>query len=226
MALIEVEDVERTFDHGGQRVVALHPVRFRVERGEFVVVTGESGAGKSTLLSLIGALDRPDRGRITVAGMDLTSGSASALADFRLRHIGFVFQDFRLLRHLTALGNVRLPLLFANRRRDIDRAEALLRRFDLAHRRTHRPGALSRGELQRVALARALVNDPRLLLLDEPTANLDARNAGVVWDHLAELNRRDGLTILAVTHNRNIASGATRVITLDNGAIAGDEQIV
>lgn len=226
MALIEVEDVERTFDHGGQRVAALQSVSFRVERGEFVVVTGESGAGKSTLLSLIGALDRPDRGRVTVAGMDLTNGSASALADFRLRHIGFVFQDFRLLRHLTALGNVRLPLLFANRRRDVDLAEALLRRFDLAHRRTHRPGALSRGELQRVALARALVNDPHLLLLDEPTANLDARNARVVWDHLTELNRRDGLTILAITHNRDIASGASRVITLDTGAITGDERIV
>ncbi len=225
MTFVELEQVEKVYHQPDQKIVALQPLSLSVEAGEFVVITGESGAGKSTLISLIGALDRPTGGRVSVAGCDLTTMRAAALAEFRLLNIGFVFQDFCLVRHLTALGNVHLPLFFSGRRNSTGRAEAVLRRFEMGHRLHQRPADLSRGEQQRVALARALVNEPRLLLADEPTANLDARNARIVWDHFAELNRDGGLTIIAVTHSHDVARGVGRVITLDNGAVVEDRRI-
>lgn len=228
MAFVDAEGVGKVYDHFGEQTVALRGLRFSVEKGEFVVITGESGAGKTTLLSLIGALDGPTEGRICVAGADLTGMNASALAKFRLDNIGFVFQDFCLVRHLDALGNVRLPLLFSkgpNKRSRADNAEALLRRFNMAHNARRRPAFLSRGELQRVALARALINEPQLLLADEPTANLDARNAQIIWDHFAEMNRDERLTIIAVTHSHDLAPGVTRVLTLDNGSLVEDKRI-
>ena len=225
MPFVEAHDIERVFDAPDQRIEALKPLRFSIEAGEFVIITGESGAGKSTLLSLIGALDRPTAGRMLVDGADYGAMNASALTKFRLHTIGFVFQDFCLVRHLTALGNVRLPLLFSKRLNQGVDAEAVLRRFNMGHRLHQRPAALSRGELQRVALARALINGPRLLLADEPTANLDARNARTVWDYLAELNKNDGLTIIVVTHNRNATTSATRVLTLDDGRLTEDRRL-
>ena len=225
MTFVEADGIEKVYDHPGQTVAALKPLGFSIEEGEYVLITGESGAGKSTLLSLIGALDRPTRGRMRVAGADFGSMSASALAEFRLHNIGFVFQDFCLVGHLSALGNVRLPLLFSRRLNHTGHAESMLRRFNMGHRLNQRPAALSRGELQRVALARALINEPRLLLADEPTANLDARNAGLVWGHFAELNQNDGLTIIVVTHNRNAALGVTRVMALVDGALTEDGRI-
>lgn len=225
MSFVEAHDIERVFDAPDQRIEALKPLRFSIEAGEFVIITGESGAGKSTLLSLIGALDRPTAGRMLVDGADYGAMNASALTKFRLHTIGFVFQDFCLVRHLTALGNVRLPLLFSKRLNKRVDAEAFLRRFNMGHRLHQRPAALSRGELQRVALARALINGPRLLLADEPTANLDARNARIVWNYLAELNKNDGLTIIVVTHNRNATTSATRVLTLDDGRLTEDRRL-
>ncbi len=225
MAFVQAENIEKVYGHASQRITALKPLCFSVEAGEYVTITGESGAGKSTLLSLIGALDRPTRGRLQVAGADLGAIGASALAEYRLRKIGFVFQDFCLVQHLTALGNVRLPLLFSKRLNRSDHGRAMLRRFNMGHRLDQRPAALSRGELQRVALARALNNEPRLLLADEPTANLDARNAQTVWDYFAELNRHDGLTIIVVTHSRHPAPGVTRVMTLDDGCLIEDKRI-
>jgi len=225
MAFVEALDIQRSFDAPDQRIEALKPLSVTIESGEYVMITGESGAGKSTLLSLIGALDRPTGGRMLVDGADIGGMNPSDLARFRLQHVGFVFQDFCLVRHLTALGNVRLPLLFAKRLHNGAAAETLLHRFNMGHRLHQRPSALSRGELQRVALARALVNNPKLLLADEPTANLDARNARVVWDHLAELNANDGLTVIVVTHDRHAAPGATRRLTLDDGQLVDDAPI-
>lgn len=225
MAFVEADNIEKIYDCPDQRIAALKPSSFSIEEREYVIITGESGAGKSTLLSLIGALDRPTGGRMCVAGADFGTMSPSAMAEFRLHNIGFVFQDFCLVRHLTALGNVRLPLLFSKRLNDGKGAEAMLQRFNMGHRLHQRPAALSRGELQRVALARALINEPRLLLADEPTANLDARNARIVWDHFAELNQNDGLTIIVVTHNPHVAAGVTRVMTLDDGSLIEDRQI-
>lgn len=225
MPFIGLENVQMVYEDAQQRVEALKPLRLTIDAGEFVTIAGESGAGKSTLLSLIGALDAPTAGCIRVGGEELTSMGPAELAAFRLRHFGFVFQDFCLVRHLTAIGNVRLPLFFARRLDRTDRAEALLRRFNMGHRLHQHPASLSRGELQRVALARALINEPVLLLADEPTANLDAANARIVWEHFAELNRRDGLTIIAVTHSHHLAPGVTRVMTLDQGTIIEDRRI-
>ena len=205
--------------------MALNEISFVLEAGEFVVVTGESGAGKSTLLSLMGALDKPTSGRVCVADTDLTASNSTDLANFRLRNIGFVFQDSCLVRHLSALANVRLPLLFSRRQNNSNIAESILRRFNMENRLAHRPGSLSRGEQQRVALARALVNEPCLLLADEPTANLDARNARIIWECFAELNRRDGLTIVGVTHSHKLAQGVTRVLELDNGSLVSDRRL-
>ena len=224
MPFAEADDIGKVYSYPGQQVVALKPLRFSIEAGEYVMITGESGAGKSTLLSLIGALDRPTSGRMCVAGADFATMNPAAMARFRLHNIGFVFQDFCLVRHLSALGNVRLPLLFSRHPKD-DRAETMLRRFNMGHRLDQRPASLSRGELQRVALARALINNPRLLLADEPTANLDARNARIVWDHFAELNENDGLTIIVVAHSRDTVPQVTRVMTLDDGALVEDRRV-
>ena len=225
MAFVELENVGRTYTQASQQVVALDAITFTLEAGEFVVVTGESGAGKSTLLSLIGALDKPTCGRVCVADTDLSASNSTDLAKFRLRNIGFVFQDSRLVRHLTALANVRLPLLFSRRQNNSNIAESILRRFNMEKRLAHRPESLSRGEQQRVALARALVNAPRLLLADEPTANLDGRNARIIWECFAELNRCDGLTIVSVTHSHKLAPGVTRVLELDNGNLVSDRRL-
>jgi len=228
MTFVKADGVGKVYAHLGRQTMALKEVRFSAEVGEFIVITGESGAGKSTLLSLIGGLDVPTEGRIRVASTDLTAMDAAALAGFRLENIGFVFQDFCLVRHLNALGNVRLPILFSkgeHKHRRAENAEALLRRFNMLDNARRRPAFLSRGELQRVALARALVNEPRLLLADEPTANLDGRNAKIIWDHFAELNQNERLTIIAVTHSHDFAPGVTRVLTLDRGLLVEDRRI-
>lgn len=225
MAFIELENVEKVYPQPDEQVVALKSTSVSIDAGEFVVVTGESGAGKSTLLSLIGALDSPTAGRIVVSGCETTAMRASQLAQFRLRYVGYVFQDFCLVRHLTALDNVRLPLLFARRLNSDAQADAMLARFNLKRHRNRRPAELSRGEQQRVALARALVNQPQLLLADEPTANLDARNAAIVWDYFARLSGAGGITIIVVTHSRDPAPGVNRMITLDDGAILDDKRL-
>ncbi|HXI03586.1 MAG TPA: ABC transporter ATP-binding protein, partial [Candidatus Saccharimonadales bacterium] len=171
--MLEAEAVWKEFDQPDERVVALRDVTLAVAEGEFVAVTGESGSGKSTLLSLLGAIDRPTRGEIRFRGEPLGAATPGRLAEIRLRRIGFVFQDFLLVRHLTVSENVMLPAALAAAEDPRGRADALLARVGMAHRAGHRPGDLSRGEMQRVALARALVNRPEVLIADEPTANLD-----------------------------------------------------
>jgi putative ABC transport system ATP-binding protein len=220
--LIEARGLCRDFKQGGQTVEALRDVDLRIEPGEFAVVTGESGSGKSTLLSLLGALDRPDRGSIRFRGEALQDAPAARLTRFRLRHIGFVFQDFRLVRHLSALENARLPLLFSGHADRASRAIEQLESLNLGQRLHHRPDSLSRGEMQRVALVRALINEPDVLLADEPTANLDRRNSEQIWNFLRDCSQSRGLTVVVATHNPDLVRDAGRVIRLQDGRVVHD----
>jgi putative ABC transport system ATP-binding protein len=190
-----------------------------VDPGQFLAIRGPSGSGKSTLLALVGGLARPSQGRVVVAGHEISSMTPAERARFRSENIGFVFQMFHLLPYLSVLDNVLVAAPRKNRRAARESAEALLERFDLAGRRGHRPAQLSAGERQRVAMARALLNRPQLLLADEPTGNLDDRNADVVLDFLAQFHAEGG-TILLVTHHPNAARRAAQSIDLDHGRIA------
>jgi putative ABC transport system ATP-binding protein len=222
MPFLEAQGLWKEFPQPGQTVAALRGVSLAVERGEFVVITGESGSGKTTLLSLLAGLDRPTRGIVRFRDAELNGAAAGRVARLRREHMGFVFQDFRLIRHLTVLDNVRLPALFGGGASLAEDALRLIDRVNMTHRLRQRPDSLSRGEMQRVALARALVNRPEVLFADEPTANLDRRNSDVIWDLLRELHDSDGLTLLVATHSHDPARGAGRVLRLDDGSLVSD----
>jgi putative ABC transport system ATP-binding protein len=223
MALIELRDVTRVYDTGDVQVRALAGVSLDVEAGEFVAIMGASGSGKSTLMNVLGCLDRPTSGSYRLAGEEVGSLGRDRLAEIRNRTLGFVFQSFNLLARTSALENVELPLLYtgastAERRR---RAEAALARVGLADRKHHHPNQLSGGQQQRVAIARALVNEPRIILADEPTGNLDSRTSVDVMALLQSLGDT-GITVVLVTHEPDIASYATRVVEMRDGAIRSD----
>ena len=204
----------------------LDGVDLTVGRGEFVSIVGRSGSGKSTLLNLVGGLDTPDSGTITVDGHDVASAHPRALALHRRRTVGMVFQSFNLITSRTALENVTLALAFGEfpRARRRERAEMLLTSVGLAERVDHRPGELSGGEAQRVAIVRALANDPVILLADEPTGNLDSTTSREIVELLHRLNREDGLTVLMVTHDHDGARGASdRILTLLDGCVVAEE---
>ena len=224
MPFLEAQGVRKEFAQPGQSVVALRGVSLVIERGEFVAVTGESGSGKTTLLSLLAGLDRPTEGVVRFRDDALGSAPAGRLARLRREHMGFVFQDFRLIRHLTVLDNVRLPVVFGVADSLADDALRLIDRMNMSHRLRQRPDSLSRGEMQRVALARALVNRPEVLFADEPTANLDRRNGDIIWDLLQELHDSDGLTIVVATHSDDTARYAGRILRLDDGNLVSDEK--
>lgn len=222
--MITVENLVRVY-RGRAPVPALRGVTLQVRDGEFVAIQGPSGSGKSTLLHLIGALDRPTTGRVTVDGVDLSRLNGDALADFRRETIGFVFQMFHLLPALTALENVMLPLWPYRRRLAFDlraRAREMLAAVGLGARLDHLPGELSGGEQQRVAIARALVNHPKYLLADEPTGNLDAATAQEVVELLAQVRRDHGVTLVLVTHDVTVAAPADRVVHLRDGCVVAD----
>lgn len=223
-AILEARGVRKTY-HGGdnQPVEVLTGVDLAVRRGEIVAVVGASGAGKSTLLHLLGALDRPTAGDVQLDGISFSALDDQARDDLRNRQIGFVFQFHHLLREFTALENVMMPLLIAGvpEAKARNRAEELLAQVDLAGRMTHRPSALSGGEQQRCAVARALVHDPRLLLADEPSGNLDFVNSGRVHDLLLSLVRSLETALVVVTHNRALAERADRILLLDGGRLQG-----
>ncbi len=221
MVFLGASGVWKEFPQPETSVTALADVTLTIERGELVAVTGESGSGKSTLLSLLAGLDRPTHGTVRFENEALQSATEKRLARIRRERMGFVFQDFRLVRHLTVLGNVRLPQLFGHRGQDADEAKRLLERVNIAHRARHRPDALSRGEMQRVALARALANRPDVLFADEPTANLDRRNAEIFWKLIRDLNRDEGLTVVVATHNVEAIPEESRIVRLADGRIAG-----
>jgi len=224
-ALVEVRDLVREYPMGEERVPALRGVTFDVEGGDYAAIVGPSGCGKSTLLNLIGVIDRPTSGSVSIGGDRVDQLPDAKATEFRLRRIGFVFQRFYLMQALTARENIELPLaeagLKGTPRRE--RARALLDYVGLGAREKHRPSQLSGGEQQRVAIARALANAPKLLLADEPTGELDARTGAEMIALFERLNA-DGTTILVVTHDEDLASAARRVIHMRDGAIIRDER--
>jgi len=217
--LVAVQCVTKSYGRGSTAVKALDSVSFEARLGELVQLTGPSGAGKTTLLNLISALDRPDTGEIVVAGANVTGLSLARAAKYRNRQVGIIFQSYNLLPQLTALENVLLPMI-PNARMDRDRAFELLDAVGLADRSAHRPAQLSGGEQQRVAIARALVNNPVLVLADEPTGNLDDENARNVMTLLCGTCRNRGNTLIVVTHDRDIMHIVDTVFELRGGMIA------
>lgn len=221
---VEVKNLHKVYNTGEIELEALSGVSFSIERGECVAIVGESGSGKSTLLHIVGALDSPTSGSVRVGGLDPFRGSDREVSHFRNRHIGFVFQHNNLLPEFSALENVVMPGLIAGESSDVvyQRATHLLQRVGLSQRLGHYPGQLSGGEQQRVAIARALINRPVLLLADEPSGNLDSRNAANIHQLFAELNFDLRTTLLVVTHNQEFAHSLPRRIEMRDGKIIND----
>ncbi len=219
--MLVANDLRKTYQMGRRRVEVLRGVSFEVAAGSFVALRGASGSGKSTLLHLLGGLDLPDVGSIRFEGEELGRLSASRLAGFRNRQVGFVFQAYHLLPELDALENVCLPARICRRpAEEIEgQARELLNRVGLGERMDHRPTELSGGEQQRVAIARALINRPRLVLADEPTGNLDSRTGSEIMDLLCALQSERGMTLVMVTHDSRVASRAPEVLELEDGRV-------
>ena len=229
MPVISVRDIKKTYVVGDIEVRALRHVSMDVEAGEFLAVTGPSGSGKSTFMHILGCLDRPTSGQYLLDGNDVSKLSKNDLARIRNHQIGFVFQGFNLLSRTSALENVELPLLYNStasksqeRRR---RAMEALKLVGLESRSHHLPNQLSGGQQQRVAIARALINNPSILLADEPTGNLDTKTSIEVMGVFQQLNRERGITVLLITHERDIAEYGTRVVAFRDGVVKTDEQI-
>ncbi len=224
--MIEVDGLTRAFRRGTLETQVLKGVSFRVRRGEFVVIMGRSGSGKSTLLNILGLLDRPDGGRYLLDGADLSGADDDARSAARNRKLGFVFQQFHLLERASARRNVTLPLLYADDDAgdSAERAERALQAVGLAHRARHLPSELSGGEQQRVAIARALINDPAVILADEPTGNLDAQSGREILEIFRGLVDA-GRTLVLVTHDRAVAERADRILVLDDGRIVSEEAV-
>jgi putative ABC transport system ATP-binding protein len=226
LSILVVDSVEKVYDGGLSPVAALRGVSFEAAEGDFIALMGPSGCGKSTLLHLAGGMDFPSRGRVTLNGIALNELGEEHLARVRRTSIGFVFQFFNLLPTLTLAENVELPLLLdgASGRKSRERAHALLDRVGLAARLNHFPAQLSGGEMQRAAVARAVVAEPKLVLADEPTGNLDTENGDEVMKLLAEINRELGVTILLATHSEEAAGYAARRIRMRDGRIEDDSR--
>ncbi len=224
--LIRIRDLIKVYGEGDSRVVALGGVSLEIDEGEMAAVMGASGSGKSTLMNILGCLDRPTSGSYELAGENVSRLSRDALATIRNRRIGFVFQSFNLLSRTSALENVELPMLYssAGGREIVARARRALDRVGLTGRAHHAPNQLSGGQQQRVAIARALVNEPALLLADEPTGNLDTATSNEVMHVFQDLNR-SGMTILLITHEPDIAQYAKRIVVLRDGLIVEDRAV-
>ncbi|MEP6809036.1 MAG: ABC transporter ATP-binding protein [Chthoniobacterales bacterium] len=227
-AVVRLADVHKTYRSGEMEVHAVRGVSLEIHRGEFVALMGSSGSGKSTLMNLLGCLDRPTRGHYFLDGSDVSQLERDQLADIRNGKLGFVFQSFNLLPRTSARENVELPLLYGTRRLTNAelraKADAVLASVGLQGREDHHPSQLSGGQQQRVAIARALVNDPEVLLADEPTGNLDSRTSVEVMDIFQQLNDR-GITIIMVTHESDIASYARRNIVMRDGRVRSDQPV-
>jgi putative ABC transport system ATP-binding protein len=221
--MIKLENVSKVVRSGAEDLTILDDVSLEIPDGEFVAVTGASGSGKSTLLGLIAGLDAPSEGRILIDGDDITEMSEDALAAIRSEKIGFVFQSFHLIPSLTAFENVLIPMEILGLRDARSRAEQLLVDVDLTNRGHHYPTELSGGEQQRIAIARAFANQPKMLLADEPTGNLDSRNGGHIFDLMTELHKQNNVTLILVTHDFSLADKAQRQIRLRDGRVISDE---
>jgi putative ABC transport system ATP-binding protein len=224
--LIEVKDLTKTYVMGAEEVHALAGVSLDIDRGEYVAIMGPSGSGKSTLMNLIGCLDSPSSGTYVLNAREVSRMDDNELAAIRNKEIGFVFQTFNLLARTSALGNVELPLIYAGmpRAQRLERARAALIAVGMGDRMTHRPNELSGGQRQRVAIARALVNDPSLILADEPTGNLDSKTGEEVMGLFDQLNAK-GNTIVLVTHEEDIAHHARRILRLSDGKVVADQVV-
>ncbi|MBE0512943.1 ABC transporter ATP-binding protein [Candidatus Bathyarchaeota archaeon] len=220
-ALLEAKGLKKTYRMGKVLVPALQGITFDVAEGEFIAVFGPSGSGKSTLLHVLGGLDRPDEGEVSVDGISFSTLNDNALAEVRLHKIGFIFQFFNLLPRLTALRNVELPLTLADlpEKESTKKAEETLKLVGLEDRMNHRPSEMSGGEQQRVAIARALINDPKIVLADEPTGNLDTSTGGEIVQLMKRLNKEKGQTFVVVTHDPAIAETADQILYLKDGMI-------
>lgn len=226
--VIVVEQLTKVYDLGEVRVEALRGVNVRVERGECVAIMGASGSGKSTFLNILGCLDHPSAGRYLLDGLDVSQMSSDQLADVRNKKIGFVFQSFNLLARTSAVENVELPLLYNGTESRDRRARALaaLKATGLEGRAEHQPSQLSGGQQQRVAIARALVNRPAIILADEPTGNLDSQTSSEIMGIMQTLNAQQGITIILVTHELDIAQYAKRVIVFKDGLVIEDRPVL
>ncbi len=223
--IISTEDLWKTYQMGAEQVHALRGVNLKIDRGEYVAIMGPSGSGKSTLMNLIGCLDTPTKGRYWLNSNLVSELDDDELARIRNKEIGFVFQTFNLLARATALHNVELPLIYSGTSADerITRAKAALDAVDLGDRMNHKPNELSGGQRQRVAIARALVNNPSIILADEPTGNLDSQTGNEIMKLMEDLHRK-GNTIVLVTHEADIAEHAYRVVHIKDGVVASDER--
>ena len=221
-SILKVEDLVKYYGEGENQVRAVDHTSLQIERGKFTAIVGRSGSGKSTLLHLLGGLEQATDGSIKYGDTDFSKMSQNQCDDFRLEHIGVVFQSFNLLPELTAYENIILPLMLQNKNIDDKYVDKLIERLELKDRMNHLPGQLSGGQQQRVALARALINRPSLLLCDEPTGNLDKKTTQSVMELLFDMSKEYSVTLLVVTHDENIAKRFSRVITISDGILGGD----
>jgi ABC-type lipoprotein export system ATPase subunit len=216
--IVKLENITKIYKVGEYEIKALDNINLEIKEGEFISVMGPSGSGKSTLLSIIGLLDKPTYGKVYLFGEDVSKLSDKKLSEIRNEKIGFVFQQFYLFNYLNALENVTVPARIKGKV-DIEKAKNILRKLGLENRMNHYPNQLSGGQQQRVAIARALINDPEIILADEPTGNLDEKSANDVMEIFKRLNKEDGKTIIIVTHNPKVAEQTDRIIVLRSGKI-------
>lgn len=223
MEILEVNGLTKIYGNGDNRVTALDHVSFRVKKGEFVAIVGASGSGKSTLMNLIGGIDRPTSGDVVVDGRRIFDMDESALAIFRRRNIGIVYQFYNLIPNLTVVENIMLPCLLDNRKPDAQKLAGILEMTGLSDRQDHLPGELSGGQQQRVSVGRALINAPAFILADEPTGNLDSKAGRKIMELLTAANRKENQTLILITHDEKIALLADRILTISDGKLIRDE---
>lgn len=223
MKILEVTNLCKTYGKGDTMVKALDNVSFSVEKGEFVAIIGPSGSGKSTLLHILGGVDVPTSGSVVINQTDISNLDETALAIFRRRQIGLIYQFYNLIPILTVQENLTLPLLLDGRKPDKKQIDTLVKRLGLENRLDHLPNQLSGGQQQRVSIGRALVNNPALMLADEPTGNLDSENSKEIISLLRQFNKEFNQTVIIITHDEKIANSADRVIRIEDGKITGDE---